>query len=417
MPSPKVAYVAYKDGYKAIVGVKQIKDFDPATVEDCHKNKEVYWKSDVEGGVEECYFPADIIVLGASFSDLIQRMGKKRLSVPDNVFYDVDSEDVATQKRSKKKRKKGEKASSKRRHSSGSSAEEEAEELSLLQKERERSEELTRRNEKLQERVEALESRNEKLQDVLLNKLETWLSRPCCHRRLSTTHRATTKGTTCSSDSSIHHKEEPLLLPQRSLPALPPPPPSPPLPSPPLAAAQQPFLALPLPSPPPPLSPPLLHQPELTLPPSERLQPCPSPPPTAHPEVTPSQGAGASGEPPLFTVVGSEVHLGKGVFISEEKWAWLLSRPKDSLFCKEATKLLWGVSALRNRSLTGAPCRRFARQEEPAPSKRALTPLKLQAVANAFNKYVAEKPNEVPGPDRLKKMNRFIAEMLNDLNK
>ncbi|KAL1473744.1 hypothetical protein MTO96_038497, partial [Rhipicephalus appendiculatus] len=122
--------------------------------------------------------------------------------------------------------------------------------------------------------------------------------------------------------------------------------------------------------------------PELPLPPYELLQQCPSPPPTAHPEVTPSQYAGASGEPPLFAVVGSEVHLGKGVYISEEKWAWLLSRPKDSLFCKEATKLLWGVSALRNRSLTGAPCRRFARQEDPAPSRRALTPLKLQAVAN-----------------------------------
>ncbi|KAL1429300.1 hypothetical protein MTO96_016457 [Rhipicephalus appendiculatus] len=269
----------------------------------------------------------DIIVLGASFSDLIQRMGKKRISVPDNVFYNVDTEEVATQKRSKKKRKKGEKARLKRRHSSGSSDEEEVEELSLLQKEKERSEELTRKNKKLEERVQALESRNEKLEDLLLNKLE------------------------------------------------------------------------------------------LPLPPYELLQPCPSPPPTAHPEVTPSQYAGASGEPPLFAVVGSEVHLGKGIYISEEKWAWLLSRPKDSLFCKEATKLLWGVSALRNRSLTGAPCRRFARQEDPAPSRRALTPLKLQAVANAFNKYVQHKPNEVLGAERLKKMNRFIAEMLNDLNK
>ena len=36
---------------------------------------------------------------------------------------------------------------------------------------------------------------------------------------------------------------------------------------------------------------------------------------------------------------------------------------------------------------------------------------------DAFNKYVAEKPNEVPGAERLKKMNRFIAEMLKDLNK
>ncbi|KAL1466034.1 hypothetical protein MTO96_042989 [Rhipicephalus appendiculatus] len=172
MPAaPKAAYVAYKDGYKAIVSVKLIKDFHPTTLEDCEKNKEVYWESNLEGGVEEGFFPADIIVLGASFSDLIQRMGKKRISVPDNVFYNVDTEEVATQKRSKKKRKKGEKARLKRRHSSGSSDEEEVEELSLLQKQKERSEELTRKNKKLEERVQALESRNEKLQDLLLNKL------------------------------------------------------------------------------------------------------------------------------------------------------------------------------------------------------------------------------------------------------
>ncbi|KAL1445312.1 hypothetical protein MTO96_045086, partial [Rhipicephalus appendiculatus] len=37
-----------------------------------------------------------------------------------------------------------------------------------------------------------------------------------------------------------------------------------------------------------------------------------------------------------------QVHLGKGVLMDKDKWAWLLFRPKDSLFCKEATKLLWG---------------------------------------------------------------------------
>ncbi|XP_049267486.1 uncharacterized protein LOC125756631, partial [Rhipicephalus sanguineus] len=114
------------------------------------------------------------------------RYAKENLEVEEVFvgFYATADTRARTLFRSKKKRK-GEKASSKRRHTSGSSAEEEAEELSLLQKERERSEELTRRNEKLQERVGALESRNEKLQDVLLNKLEIWFSRPCCHRRLS----------------------------------------------------------------------------------------------------------------------------------------------------------------------------------------------------------------------------------------
>ncbi|KAL1426108.1 hypothetical protein MTO96_018581 [Rhipicephalus appendiculatus] len=79
----------------------------------------------------------------------------------------------------------------------------------------------------------------------------------------------------------------------------------------------------------------------------------------------------------------TKVHLGQGVFMDKDKWPWLLSRPKDSLFCKEATKLLWGVSAFRNRSITGAPCRRFAKTENQAPPRRALRPLKLEAVASA----------------------------------
>ncbi|KAH7952560.1 hypothetical protein HPB52_024014 [Rhipicephalus sanguineus] len=129
-------------------------------------------------------------------------------------------------------------------------------------------------------------------------------------------------------------------------------------------------------------------------------------------------GASAQLPLPLLALVNDEVHLGSGVFIKHEQWAWLLSRPKDSLFCKEATKLLWGIPDLRNRSLTGAPCRRFVRQEEKkAPPRRVLTPRKLEAVANGFAEYVRRKPADVPEPDRLKKMNRYIAEMLNDINK
>ncbi|KAL1476750.1 hypothetical protein MTO96_036272 [Rhipicephalus appendiculatus] len=86
------------------------------------------------------------------------------------------------------------------------------------------------------------------------------------------------------------------------------------------------------------------------------------------------------------------VYLGSSVFLKQEQWAWLLSRPKDSLFCKEATKLRWGVPDLGNRSLTGAPCQRFTRQEETrGPPSRALTPRKLQAEARVKN---ATPPDE-----------------------
>ncbi|XP_075733085.1 uncharacterized protein LOC142775528 [Rhipicephalus microplus] len=96
--APKVAYVVYDDGYRAIVSVKLIKDFKPASVADCQKHKEIYWKTNEAGHVDEGYYRGDVILLGATFSDLIQKMAKKRLSVPDTVFYDIESEEETTEK-------------------------------------------------------------------------------------------------------------------------------------------------------------------------------------------------------------------------------------------------------------------------------------------------------------------------------
>ncbi|KAL1477311.1 hypothetical protein MTO96_017736 [Rhipicephalus appendiculatus] len=58
-----------------------------------------------------------------------------------------------------------------------------------------------------------------------------------------------------------------------------------------------------------------------------------------------------------------EVHLRCGIFLKEEQWAWLMSRQKDSSFCKEATKHLWSVLELQNKSPIVAPCWGFAHQE------------------------------------------------------
>ncbi|XP_075724373.1 BEN domain-containing protein 5-like isoform X1 [Rhipicephalus microplus] len=257
---------------------------------------------------------------------------------------------------------------------------------------------------------------------MLQNELKTLASRSCCGHQCSTStnhgayeHEATHR--------SIQEKARPLQFMQPSPPS--PPPPSPPLPSPPPwpcspLSPQGWSATLPLPPPQ------HLLLPEPPSPSSEqpRMQPCPLMPPVPHPGTTSSgsqeptsQGLGASDELPLFFQVDNQIHLGNGIFLEQEKWAWLLSRPRDSLFCKEATKLLWGVSALHNRSITGAPCRRYVRSENQAPPRRALTPKKLEAVGNAFSKYIAGRPSETAPMERLRKMNRFIAEMLNDLNK
>ncbi|KAH7943602.1 hypothetical protein HPB52_009419 [Rhipicephalus sanguineus] len=75
------------------------------------------------------------------------------------------------------------------------------------------------------------------------------------------------------------------------------------------------------------------------------------------------------------------VHLGNGVWVEKERWELLLGRDRDSLFCKELAKLVWGVPALRGRSVTGAPCRRYLK-EGNAIEKPALSPHKLEAVGN-----------------------------------
>lgn len=51
--APEVAYVVYKDGYHAIVDTNRIKDFSLRSVSDLSKNKEVYWRSDAGGKIEE----------------------------------------------------------------------------------------------------------------------------------------------------------------------------------------------------------------------------------------------------------------------------------------------------------------------------------------------------------------------------
>lgn len=54
----------YKDGYRAIVDIHLVKDFKPLTLEDCAKNKEIYWKCDVDGDIEEGYYRGDVVLLG-----------------------------------------------------------------------------------------------------------------------------------------------------------------------------------------------------------------------------------------------------------------------------------------------------------------------------------------------------------------
>ncbi|KAL3206245.1 hypothetical protein MRX96_040288 [Rhipicephalus microplus] len=98
-----------------------------------------------------------------------------------------------------------------------------------------------------------------------------------------------------------------------------------------------------------------------------------------------------------------------GIFLEQEKWAWLLFA-----FVRRRPSFCGVFSALHNRSIKGAPCKRYVRSENQAPPRRALTPKKLEADETST---LLGRPSEVAAIESLRKMNRFIAEMLNDLNK
>ncbi|XP_064464158.1 uncharacterized protein LOC135375372 [Ornithodoros turicata] len=121
--------------------------------------------------------------------------------------------------------------------------------------------------------------------------------------------------------------------------------------------------------------------------------------------------------PALFVEVDGQVHLGNNVFVPTSKWQWLQQRTRDSLFCKEVARAIWGTAGLKGRSVTGTICRRFVNTDVAATAKRALTPSKLEAVGNAFDKFIEENSSTETKKQRRAKMNRYIAEMLQDMNK
>lgn len=57
------AYVAYKDGAKAVVAASLIRDFRPSSETDLAsgKNKMIYWREKQEEGELEDYFPGDVV--------------------------------------------------------------------------------------------------------------------------------------------------------------------------------------------------------------------------------------------------------------------------------------------------------------------------------------------------------------------
>ncbi|XP_064462329.1 uncharacterized protein LOC135372796 [Ornithodoros turicata] len=126
-----------------------------------------------------------------------------------------------------------------------------------------------------------------------------------------------------------------------------------------------------------------------------------------------SSRQGATGAfPPVMATVGSEVHLGHGIFIPHEKLEWMMKAATDSRFLRGITRALWSPEELKGRSVTGKPCQRSLK--DGCNGKRALTPRKLAALTNAFEVYVENNtcPKGTAASERLRKKNRLLADYL-----
>ncbi|XP_077563148.1 uncharacterized protein LOC144178871 [Haemaphysalis longicornis] len=118
MPAPTYAYVRYHDGAKALVPVGLIKKFSPEGLEDLAKDRKVYWRSlaPADGSREdreEGYYDGDVLMLGATRPDLILRMTKKKIAVPD-VIFDPPAQEVSAPPKQKEKPRKANQEKKKR---------------------------------------------------------------------------------------------------------------------------------------------------------------------------------------------------------------------------------------------------------------------------------------------------------------
>ncbi|XP_049515769.1 BEN domain-containing protein 5-like isoform X4 [Dermacentor silvarum] len=377
--TPSFAFVKYHDGAKAIVHISLIKKYAPTSVNELCKKKLVYWCDTglLSDHSDEDYYLADIVELGVTKADLIQRLTKRKISVPEFIF-DGDSSATSglatnSQVPSAKKAARNVQAAKRRKlarlmsddqGTSSDDGEDDVVPKKLLLAEQQKNAALCRKLAALRKEKDELQARHDRLEDHLLNKLDSWFTATCqrCCKENSVPCPNATPPNIGADDSgaavlaSQSSEESDVAVPGASIMLQPANPPS-------QAVCNQ--------------------ESDIAL-------------------------------PAVFAEVNGKVHLGNGVFVDKERWDLLQGRGRDSLFCKELAKLVWGVPALRGRSVTGALCRRFLKDTN-AVEKPALSPHKLQAVGNAFDAYLRRCAPEEEKKLRRSKMNRYLADMLRDL--
>lgn len=183
--TPTYAYVKYHDGAKAIVHVSLIKKYSPSSVDDLAKKKMVYWcstSSQEAKHSDEDFYMADVVELGLTKGDLIRRLVRRKIAIPDFIFDGDTSEAprLVTHVPSAKKTAQYTKAAHQRKMagmlsdratSSDDDADDDVVPKKLLIEEQKKNATLCRKLAILRREKDELQARHDRLEDNLLNRL------------------------------------------------------------------------------------------------------------------------------------------------------------------------------------------------------------------------------------------------------
>ncbi|XP_049518696.1 uncharacterized protein LOC119441532 [Dermacentor silvarum] len=192
--TPSFAFVKYHDGAKAIVHISLIKKYAPTSVNELCKKKLVYWCDTglLSDHSDEDYYLADIVELGVTKADIIQRLTKQKISVPEFIF-DGDSSATSglatnSQVPSAKKAARNVQAAKRRKlarlmsddqGTSSDDGEDDVVPKKLLLAEQQKNAALCRKLAALRKEKDELQARHDRLEDHLLNKLDSWFTATC----------------------------------------------------------------------------------------------------------------------------------------------------------------------------------------------------------------------------------------------
>ncbi|XP_077507914.1 uncharacterized protein LOC144119061 [Amblyomma americanum] len=179
--APSYAYVKYFDGAKAIVHLSLIREYTPSSLSDLAKKKDVYWGGGKEE--EEGFYSAQVMELGVTKADLIRRLARRKIPVPDFDFEEsepvatvsqenaVSAKDAANNVKTAKRQKLQELMD-------GSSSDDDVLPKKLLE-ERRKNATLLRRLKQVRKEKAELQARHDRVEDIFLNKFESWLAARC----------------------------------------------------------------------------------------------------------------------------------------------------------------------------------------------------------------------------------------------